>query len=225
MRVRVAEGIVKSAGWDGRRTWLSKGARSPRACPCRMHHPPHPPTSPPTTATHLIDEEDPWNQLGGALVYILVHHAVHLLAQLVRDLRLLGLQQLAHEGHDVLPALGLGVGGVQVVQRNILDQVLLLVHISLWEGDVDLRLQIELGGIGVAPGRDGEAGEHRERTGADPASGNREAGEEELLPQRVHAGRALGPGRCIPIPSVQEAPTTSTPHRPTRFTDPLLASM
>ena len=48
-------------------------------------------------------------------------HLVDLLPQLVGDLRLLGLQHLAHDGHDVLAARRLGVCGVQVVQRHILQ--------------------------------------------------------------------------------------------------------
>ena len=49
-------------------------------------------------------------------------HLVDLLPQLVGDLRLLGLQHLAHHGHDVLATCWLGICGVQVVERHILQQ-------------------------------------------------------------------------------------------------------
>mmetsp|Transcript_6623 Transcript_6623/g.19045 ORF Transcript_6623/g.19045 Transcript_6623/m.19045 type:complete len:276 (-) Transcript_6623:302-1129(-) len=45
----------------------------------------------------------------------------------------------------------MGVGHVQIVQRHVLNDGLLLVDVSLWDRDVFLRLQVELGGEGIGP--------------------------------------------------------------------------
>lgn len=99
---------------------------------------------------HLVDEEDAGDELGDALVNVLFDDLVDLGAQLVGDLGLLGLHELAHHGHDVLAALGARVGHVEVVQRHVLHDLLLLVHLALGDGHVFFGLEVELGGVGVA---------------------------------------------------------------------------
>lgn len=98
---------------------------------------------------HLVDEEDAGDQLRHALVNIPVHDLVNLLPQLVRNLSLLRLHQLAHHAHDILPALRPRIRYVEVMQRHILHNLLLLMHIPLWHGHVLLRLEVEFRGVGV----------------------------------------------------------------------------
>lgn len=47
--------------------------------------------------------------------------------------------------------LGPSVGHVQVVQGHILDDFFLLVHISLWQGDILFSFKVEFCGIGITP--------------------------------------------------------------------------
>lgn len=98
---------------------------------------------------YLVDEQDARNELGNALVNVLVDDLVDLGAELVGDFRLARLHQLAHHAHDVLPALGPRVGHVQIVQRHVLDHLLLLVHVALGHRHVLLGLEIKLRGVRV----------------------------------------------------------------------------
>lgn len=100
---------------------------------------------------YLVDEEDTGNELRNALVDVAVDDLVDLLAQLLRNLGLLGLHELSHHAHHILSTLGPGIGHVQIVQRHILDDFLLLVDLSLRYGHVFLSFKIELGGVGVGP--------------------------------------------------------------------------
>lgn len=100
---------------------------------------------------YLVDEEDTGNELRNALINVAVDDLIDLLAQLLRDFGLLGLHELSHHAHHILSTLGPGIGHVQVMQRHILDNFLLLVDLSLRHGHVFLSFKIELGGIGVGP--------------------------------------------------------------------------
>ncbi|KAI6757673.1 hypothetical protein HG531_003498 [Fusarium graminearum] len=98
---------------------------------------------------YLIDKQNTRHKLSDTLVDVLADHFVDLATQLVRNLRHLGLHQLAHHTHNVLAALGTRIGHIQVVQRNILYDFLLLVHLALGNGHILLRLEIEFRSIGV----------------------------------------------------------------------------
>mmetsp|Transcript_3118 Transcript_3118/g.5841 ORF Transcript_3118/g.5841 Transcript_3118/m.5841 type:complete len:468 (-) Transcript_3118:12-1415(-) len=100
---------------------------------------------------HLINEENTGDQLGDSLVNVTVNDAVDLGTEFLRNLCLLGLAHGRHHGHNVLAALGLGIGGVEVVESHVLDNFLLLVHVALGEGDILLGLEIEFGAEGIAP--------------------------------------------------------------------------
>ena len=91
-----------------------------------------------------------WLWLLAYLIDVLIHNLVDLRAQLLGDLRLLRLHHLAHHGDQILPALRLRVREVEVVQRHVLDDLLALMHVSLWQRHVLLSLEIELGREGVA---------------------------------------------------------------------------
>lgn len=109
--------------------------------------------------SHLVDEKHAGDKLGHTLVNVLVDDLVDLTAQLLSDLRLLRFGQRAHHGDNVLAALRARVGHVQVVQRHVLNNLLLLVHVALRKGDVLLGFQIVLKGeaVGATLALDGAA--------------------------------------------------------------------
>ena len=77
----------------------------------------------------LIDEEDTRNELSNALVDVLVDDLVDLLTEFFCDFGALGLEEGVDEGLGVLSArVGLGVGGVEIVESDILDNFLLFVQ-------------------------------------------------------------------------------------------------
>ena len=94
----------------------------------------------------LVDKEDARDEFSNPLINVLVDHLIDLRAKLLGDLRLLRLHHLPHHGDEVLTALGLGIREVEVVERHVLHNLLLLMHVALGEGHVLLRLEIELGG-------------------------------------------------------------------------------
>eukprot|EP00160_Parvularia_atlantis_P016426 Unigene5212_Nuclearia_a/m.15979 Unigene5212_Nuclearia_a/g.15979 ORF Unigene5212_Nuclearia_a/g.15979 Unigene5212_Nuclearia_a/m.15979 type:complete len:306 (-) Unigene5212_Nuclearia_a:346-1263(-) len=94
---------------------------------------------------HLVHKEHARHELRHAVLNVLVHNLVDLAPQLVGNLGLARLEQLIHHRHDVLASLRARVGHVEVVQRHVLDDLLLLVHITLWQRHVLLRLEVKLG--------------------------------------------------------------------------------
>jgi hypothetical protein len=98
---------------------------------------------------HLVDEQHARDQLGDALVDVRVDDLVDLGPQLVRHLCPAALDELPHDAHDVLPALRPRVRHVEVVQRHVLDNLLLLVHVALGQRDVLFRLKVVLGRVRV----------------------------------------------------------------------------
>ena len=99
----------------------------------------------------LVDKEDARDEFSNPLINVLVDHLIDLRAKLLGDLRLLRLHHLPHHGDEVLTALGLGIREVEVVERHVLHNLLLLMHITLGPRHVLLGLAVELGGVGVGP--------------------------------------------------------------------------
>jgi len=99
--------------------------------------------------THLIDEQHSRHQLCDSLLDVPVHDLVDLSSQLVRDFSPSTLHQLTHHAHDVLSSLGSSVGHVEIVQRHVLNELLLLVDVSFGKGNVGLGLEIVFRGVGV----------------------------------------------------------------------------
>ena len=64
------------------------------------------------------------------LIDIFIDDFVDFFPQFVGNFRLLGLHELAHHGHDVLAALRLRVGKVEIVQSHVLNHFLLLVDVT-----------------------------------------------------------------------------------------------
>mmetsp|Transcript_4644 Transcript_4644/g.14330 ORF Transcript_4644/g.14330 Transcript_4644/m.14330 type:complete len:323 (-) Transcript_4644:2-970(-) len=98
---------------------------------------------------HLIDKEDAGHELRDALVDVLVDDLVDLGTKLLGNFRLLRFHHLAHHRDQVLPALRARVGEVEVMERNVLHDLLLLVHVALGQRHILLRLEVKLGGVGV----------------------------------------------------------------------------
>ena len=75
-----------------------------------------------------------------------IHYTIYIYysIQLTGDLGLLGLHQLVHDAHGVLPSLRLRVRRVEIVQRDVLYHLPPLVHVPLRHRHVLLRLQVEL---------------------------------------------------------------------------------
>lgn len=84
------------------------------------------------------------------MVDVFVYDFVDLAAQFVGDFCFAGFHELAHHTHDVLAALGSCVGDVEIVERHVLHDLLLLVDVAFGDGYVFLGLEIELGCKGVA---------------------------------------------------------------------------
>lgn len=103
------------------------------------------------STTYLIDEQHTRHKLCDALVDILVYHLVNLATQLVGDLSLPWLHELTHHAHDILATLRSRIGDIEIVKRDILYHILLLVHITLRHWHVFLSLQVELRGKSVTP--------------------------------------------------------------------------
>mmetsp|Transcript_72019 Transcript_72019/g.154140 ORF Transcript_72019/g.154140 Transcript_72019/m.154140 type:complete len:378 (+) Transcript_72019:146-1279(+) len=99
---------------------------------------------------HLVDEEHAWHQLCDSLVDIPVHDLVDLQPELLGDLGFPRLHEGAHDAREVLPALRLRVGLVEVVQCDVLNNFLLLVNVALGHWHVLVGFQVELRGVGVA---------------------------------------------------------------------------
>ena len=97
----------------------------------------------------LVNKEHPWDQFCHSLVNVAIHHLVNLLAKFIGDLSLLWFHQLAHHAQHVLPSLRPCVGCIKVVQCDILHNLLLLVHISLGQGNIFLGFKVKLGGVRV----------------------------------------------------------------------------
>lgn len=60
------------------------------------------------------------------------------------DFCFLGLDEHAHDGENVLPPLRSSVGNIQVMQRHILYDFLLLVYVSFGQRNVFFSLKQEI---------------------------------------------------------------------------------
>jgi hypothetical protein len=99
---------------------------------------------------HLIDEENSGYQLSNALVNVAVDYFVDLASQFLCHLGLLRFHDLTHETHEIVASLRTGIGHIQIVKGDILNNLFFLVNISLRKRHILFSLQIELAGIRVA---------------------------------------------------------------------------
>ena len=99
--------------------------------------------------TYFVNEQHARDQFSHALVNIPAHNLVDLPSQLVRDLGLLRLHQLAHHAHNILSALRPRVRDIQIMQRHVLHHLFLLVHLSLRHRHVLFCFEVEFCGVGV----------------------------------------------------------------------------
>eukprot|EP00756_Hemistasia_phaeocysticola_P008403 Hpha_TRINITY_DN14610_c2_g17::TRINITY_DN14610_c2_g17_i1::g.48399::m.48399 len=98
---------------------------------------------------HLVNEQHARHKLRHTVLDVFVDHLVDLPAELLGDLCLAWLHHRIEHRHRVLSTLGAGVGDVEVVEGDVLDDLLLLVHITLGHRHVLLRLQVEFRGKAV----------------------------------------------------------------------------
>lgn len=98
----------------------------------------------------FVDEEDSGDELGHSLVDVPVYDFVDFSSEFFGDLGLFGFHDLSHETHEVVSSLRPGIGHIQIMEWNVLDDLLLFVHVSLWKGNVLFSFKIEFAGIGVA---------------------------------------------------------------------------
>ena len=108
----------------------------------------------------LIDEEDSWDELGDAVIDVSIDDFIDFESKLLSNFSLLGSVDLRHEAHKVMTSLRSSVSAVEIVKGDILHNLLLLVYITLRDGNVLLSLKIILGGVGIgsADSLDGTAG-------------------------------------------------------------------
>lgn len=100
--------------------------------------------------TYLVDEQHARDQLCDTLVDIFAHNLVNLRSQLFRNFGLPRFHQLSHHTHDVLSALWSCICSVQVMEGNVLNDLLLFMHVAFWHRHILLGLKVELGGICIA---------------------------------------------------------------------------
>lgn len=99
---------------------------------------------------NLIDEEDAWHKFSNTVINVFVDDFVDFKTELLSDLGLFRSVDLAHEGQEVTTTLGLCVCNIQVVESDVLNDFLLLVHITLGNGNVLFSLEVELSSVRVA---------------------------------------------------------------------------
>ena len=80
----------------------------------------------------LIDKEDAWNKLCNTLVNISINDFFDLTSKFISDFCFLWLHNLSHQAHEIITALWLGIGHIEIVKSDILDDFFLLMNISLW---------------------------------------------------------------------------------------------
>ena len=119
--------------------------------------------------TDLVDEDNARHDLRDALRDVARDDFVDLATQLLRHLRTACAYKRAHDAHDILPTfqrdgqrptilanensrtLRTRVGRVQIAQRDVLHELLALVHVALRERDVRLALEVVRARVRVRP--------------------------------------------------------------------------
>lgn len=80
----------------------------------------------------LIDKKYTWNQLGNTLVYVSVDDFIDFTSEFVSDLCFLGLHDLSHQTHEIVPSLWLRISHIQIMKGHILNDFFFLMNVSLW---------------------------------------------------------------------------------------------
>lgn len=96
---------------------------------------------------NLIDEKNSRDKLSNTLVYVPVDNLIDLTSQLLSNLSLLGLHNLTHKTHEVIASLRLGIGHIEVMESDILDNLLLLVDVSLGKRYIFFSFKVEFTGV------------------------------------------------------------------------------
>mmetsp|Transcript_35097 Transcript_35097/g.39833 ORF Transcript_35097/g.39833 Transcript_35097/m.39833 type:complete len:280 (-) Transcript_35097:131-970(-) len=98
---------------------------------------------------NLINEQYTGNQLCDTLIDIFVDNLIDFTSQFISNFGFLGRIELIHQGDKVLATLGFGIGNIQIVQSDVLNDFFLLVDIAFGQGNIFLSFKIKLGGISV----------------------------------------------------------------------------
>jgi len=99
---------------------------------------------------HLIDKQHSWDQFCYALVNVLAHNFINFFSEFLSDFGLFWLHDRVHHAEKVLTAFWSGIGDIEIVKGDVLDDFLLFVDIAFWEWDVLLGLEIVFGGVLIA---------------------------------------------------------------------------
>lgn len=83
------------------------------------------------------------------MINVLVNDLIDFKSQLFGDFSLLGSVDLAHQREEVVTTLRASVGNIQVVKSHILNDLLLLMNITLGNGNILLSLEIVLSCISI----------------------------------------------------------------------------
>ena len=96
---------------------------------------------------NLINEEDTWHELSDTVVDVAIDDLVDLETQLLCDLSLLWAIDLGHETEEIVATLRPCVGAVQIMKSHVLDDLLLLVDVALWDWDILFCFQVIFCGV------------------------------------------------------------------------------
>lgn len=98
---------------------------------------------------NLIDKEHTRHEFSNTVIDIFIDDFVDLETEFLSDFSLFRSVDLGHEGEEVPTALWSRVRHVQIMKSDVLNDFFLFVDIAFGNGNVLLRLQIELSGVGV----------------------------------------------------------------------------
>lgn len=98
---------------------------------------------------NLIDEQDTGDEFGDALLDVAIDDFVDLLSEFIGDLRAPPFDELANDREHVLPSLRPGIGHIEIMQCQSLNELLFLMDFSLGQGNILVCLEIELSRIRI----------------------------------------------------------------------------
>merc|ERR1711881_291094 len=93
---------------------------------------------------YLINEEDTRNKFCHSLIDVFIHHLIDFFSKFVCNFCFLWFHQLSHHGKNILTALRSSVCNVEIMQGDILNNFLFLVHVTFWKWNVLLSLKVKL---------------------------------------------------------------------------------
>lgn len=80
----------------------------------------------------FVDEENSGYKFCNTLIDVFINDLVDLLTKFISNFSLLWFHNLTHEGDKILSMLGTSIRDIEIMKSNILNDLLLLVDVSLW---------------------------------------------------------------------------------------------